>query len=134
MFGAKFQKYTTLLYTAGFDSQFEHLDELRCNHCDHEAQVGGTRKHGEWTSKDSSAYPADLNLTLAKAIAALTFGDTPSISTGAPNLGAEHADSEPPGSQQARALTAAAAPRALNGGSSDLPPAPPPTVDASPRT
>ena len=94
MYGAQHQKYTTLMYTAGFDSHFAHLDSLRCNHKDHPSQVGGHRgPDGKWKSAGSAAYPAGMNLMLAKAISALAFGDLPaSPSEASPRLGDEHND------------------------------------------
>ena len=48
MLGAQHQNYTTLMYTAGLDAAFSHLDELRCIHKEHAEQVGGVTASGEW--------------------------------------------------------------------------------------
>ena len=48
MFGADWQKYTTFLYSSGFDEQLAPLQALLCTHPDgtHTASAGGVRNVG----------------------------------------------------------------------------------------
>ena len=77
MFGADWQKYTTFLYSAGFDEQLAPLHALLCTHPDgtHTASAGGVRDaNGTWNSREAAAFPADLNLFLAQAVLCLVTG------------------------------------------------------------
>ena len=79
MFGADTQKYTTFMYTPGFDTSLSPINGLRCNHPpgSHRASAGGLRNdNGTWNSRESAAFPADLNLHVAQSIASLVT-DTP---------------------------------------------------------
>lgn len=68
--GADFQKYTTFLCSSAFAAQLRSLTNLRCTHASHK-QVGGQRRGDAFTSGDSAAYPADLNLLLAQCCATM---------------------------------------------------------------
>ena len=58
MFGAPFQKYTTLMYSAGLAPLLDPLDRWRCTHSTHAEQVGGDKdENGEWLSARAAAYP-----------------------------------------------------------------------------
>ena len=71
-FGAPWQKYTTLMYTAGLSSWLDVLRERRCTHTSHEKIAGGTKdKSGGWNSNEAAAYPPDFNSYLAQAAADL---------------------------------------------------------------
>ena len=70
-FSAPWQKYTSLLYSAGFEAWLEPLDRLRCTHSTHAEAAGGLNDSGEWASGRAAAYPADFNLYLARATSAL---------------------------------------------------------------
>jgi hypothetical protein len=77
MFGADWQKYTTFMYSAGFDEQLAPLQALLCTHPDgtHGASAGGVRNaNGVWNSREAAAFPADLNLFLAQAVLCLVTG------------------------------------------------------------
>ena len=65
------QKYTTLMYTAGLAPILHGWDTLRCNHTSHAADAGGTLNTDGWSSRTTAAYPADMNLALARAFASL---------------------------------------------------------------
>ena len=70
--GANVQKYTTLLFSAGFAPTLAALDGLRCSHSWHDDLVGGQKRDDKvWTSASAAAYPADFNLLLARAISLL---------------------------------------------------------------
>ena len=74
MFGAEWQKYTTFLYSPGFEQQLAPLHELLCSHPagTHTAAAGGHRApDGVWNSSDTAAFPADLNLFLAQCVRGL---------------------------------------------------------------
>ena len=71
-FGAPWQKYTTLMYTAGLSSWLDVLHERRCEHSSHEKIAGGTKtKSGGWNSNEAAAYPPDFNSYIAQAAADL---------------------------------------------------------------
>ena len=75
-FGAPFQKYTTLMYSAGLAPLLDSLDRLRCTHKSHANQVGGGRNdNGRWDSAGAAAYPADFNLLLARGLRDLRYGE-----------------------------------------------------------
>eukprot|EP00965_Chrysotila_dentata_P017666 587241-Pleurochrysis_carterae.AAC.1 len=70
--GAEGQKFTTFLVTPGIAPKLAHLESLRCTHMSHSARCGGTKTpDGSWVSQQTAAYPPDLNLIIARAIAAL---------------------------------------------------------------
>ena len=74
-FGSPWQKFTTLLHSAGFDSWLAPLAGIRCPHHRHDAPAGGeVDANGVWVSREAAAYPANLNLYLARAIASLQSG------------------------------------------------------------
>ena len=70
MFGAAFQKYTTFMFTPGFQSALGSLAGLRCTHPrGSHRPVGGTKSQsGEWTSSESAAFPSDLNAFLGGSL------------------------------------------------------------------
>ena len=70
-FGAPWQKATTLMYSAGFDSWLDVLRERRCEHSSHEKVAGGTKTKSGWNSNEAAAYPPDFNSYLAQASADL---------------------------------------------------------------
>lgn len=73
-FSADSQKYTTFMYSPGFESSFSILHTLLCDHPTgtHSATAGGLRDaDGKWNSADAAAFPADLNLFIAQGVAAL---------------------------------------------------------------
>merc|ERR1719424_1519789 len=70
-FGAPWQKYTTLMYTAGFDAWLDVLRERKCEHSTHEKLAGGTKTKSGWNSNETAAYPPDFNSYLAQAAADL---------------------------------------------------------------
>ena len=77
MFGAEFQKYTTLAYSKGLSPLLDSLNRLRCTHTTHKGLSGGTRESdGTWTSSRAAAYPPDFNLFLARSIRDARFGTT----------------------------------------------------------
>ena len=68
-FDGEYQKYTTLMYSPGFES-LSQFNELKCNHRKgpngepaHKKIAGGERKDGKFTSHDSAAYPPMFNLS-----------------------------------------------------------------------
>ena len=71
-FSAPWQKYTTLMYSAGFEEWLMPLRQLLCTHTSHDQPAGGLNEDGEWASGKAAAYPADFNLYLARAICGLT--------------------------------------------------------------
>ena len=73
MFGAAFQKYTTFMYTPGFQSALASLSGLRCTHPrgTHRPAGGTKSRNGDWTSSESAAFPSDLNAFLVEACLSL---------------------------------------------------------------
>ena len=73
MFGAAFQKYTTFMYTPGFQSALAPLSGLRCTHPrgTHRPAGGTKSRNGDWTSSESAAFPSDLNTFLVEACLSL---------------------------------------------------------------
>eukprot|EP00965_Chrysotila_dentata_P114664 3790078-Pleurochrysis_carterae.AAC.1 len=45
---------------------------MTCSHTSHKQQVGGNCESNGWSSASHAAYPPDLNLLIAKSIAAHT--------------------------------------------------------------
>eukprot|EP00965_Chrysotila_dentata_P258451 6213222-Pleurochrysis_carterae.AAC.3 len=84
--GARVQKYTTFICTPGLQLSLACLADLTCSHSSHERQVGGNRDADGWSSASHAAYPPDLNLLIAKSIAAHTTHvpprTTPSVRLG----------------------------------------------------
>ena len=76
-FSAPWQKYTSLLYSAGFDVWMDPLRLLKCNHSSHKMAAGGLDDDGNWASGPAAAYPADFNYYLARAVSNLTNSSTP---------------------------------------------------------
>ncbi|KAL3926603.1 MAG: hypothetical protein SGPRY_003225, partial [Prymnesium sp.] len=69
-----YSKYTTLCYTAGLAPSLRPLRGAVCVHApgSHESAAGGLQHpDGKWNSVASAAYPADLNLFFAEALASL---------------------------------------------------------------
>jgi ABC-type phosphate transport system auxiliary subunit len=48
--------------TAGLAPILHGWDTLRCNHTSHVADAGGKLDTDGWSSRNSAAYPADMNL------------------------------------------------------------------------
>ena len=72
-FGAPVQKLTTLMATPRLAALLRPLGSLRCTHVTHASNVGGSQVDGNWTSAAHAAYPADLNLYLARVLASLVL-------------------------------------------------------------
>ena len=70
-FHSPWQKFTTLLYSAGFETWLSTLSSLRCHHRSHESMAGGEKDEHGWNSARAAAYPADFNFFLSRSIAAL---------------------------------------------------------------
>ena len=60
-FNAPWQKYTSLLYSSGFDEWLDPLDRLPCEHTRHEKMAGGVVGPNGIPSSETSAYPTDFN-------------------------------------------------------------------------
>ena len=75
MFGAKWQKQTTLMYTAGFEKWLGALRTLQCTHTTHESDAGGQRDEvtKSWNSREAAAFPPQMNYYLARAFSSLKF-------------------------------------------------------------
>ena len=72
VFGAPYQKLTSFMFSAGFDEWMLPLRKLECTHESHDETAGGVRdKDGKWSSAAAAAYPPNLNLYLAKAVAGI---------------------------------------------------------------
>ena len=98
-FGAPYQKYTTLAFSAGLASKLEPLDQQRCTHSSHERRAGGNlNDEGEWISAGAAAYPPDFNLFVARSLRDIRFGADP---TEAPET--RHAATAPEPTAAARA-------------------------------
>ena len=99
MFGADWQKYTTFLYSAGFDEQLAPLQALLCTHPEgaHTASAGGVRDaNGTWNSRQAAAFPADLNLFLAQAVLCLVTGSASRLEPPADAHSPVDEDAHPP--------------------------------------
>ena len=98
MFGAPFQKYTTLMYSAGLAPLLDPLDKWRCTHSTHAEQVGGDKdEHGEWLSARAAAYPPDFNMFIARGLRDARFGsELNSKFDHLPNRNLEIVDAQPP--------------------------------------
>ena len=70
-FNAPWQKYTTVMYSSGFDEWLDPLDRLTCTHTKHSRVAGGVVGEGGISSSETSAYPTDFNHYLARAILSL---------------------------------------------------------------
>ena len=70
-FNAPWQKYTTVMYSSGFDEWLDPLDRLTCTHAKHSRVAGGIVGEGGVPSNETSAYPTDFNHYLARAILSL---------------------------------------------------------------
>ena len=65
--GAKYQKYTTLMYTPALAPWFDDWDNWRCSHASHAEMAGGVQDEaGQWPSSHSAAYPAAMNQSAAQ--------------------------------------------------------------------
>jgi len=70
-FNAPWQKYTSLLYSSGYDEWLDPLDRLECNHSSHSQLAGGIVGPDAIPSSETSAYPTDFNHYLARAVRSL---------------------------------------------------------------
>ena len=71
-FGVNYEKPTTLMYTPGLSKHLQDLNSLRCTHGHkHDGKAGGEKINGVWNSAAAAAYPAELNLWIAQALAQL---------------------------------------------------------------
>ena len=71
-FGVDYEKPTTIMYTPGLAQHLQDLNLLKCEHNhQHSGKAGGVKSHGVWNSAAAAAYPAELNLWIAQAIAHL---------------------------------------------------------------
>ena len=59
------------MYMAGLAPILHGWDILCCNRTSHVADAGGKLNTDGWSSRTSAAYPADMNLALARAFASL---------------------------------------------------------------
>ena len=100
-FGAAAQKITTFMSTPRLAALFRPLGSLRCTHVKHEKQVGGSQVDGTWTSAAHAAYPADLNLYVARVLASLIIPVSESDSDGPINAPATARRPEPAGEPNA---------------------------------
>ena len=67
--GSKFEKMTTLWYTAGLANELEDLHICICLHRSHKEVARGKRTATKWKSAEAAAYPARMNALIAR-----TFG------------------------------------------------------------
>eukprot|EP00965_Chrysotila_dentata_P205517 6183000-Pleurochrysis_carterae.AAC.2 len=67
--GGRAQKYTTFLCTPGLQPELGRLASLTCTHRTHSTLVGGSRGQYEWHPATHAAYPPDLNMVVANAVA-----------------------------------------------------------------
>eukprot|EP00965_Chrysotila_dentata_P064087 2121836-Pleurochrysis_carterae.AAC.1 len=67
--GATAQRYTTFMCTPGLLPALSRLFTLTCTHRTHISNVGGSRDDTGWKSASHAAYPPDLNMLIAKAVA-----------------------------------------------------------------
>ena len=86
-FGAEWQKETTLMYTAGLDAWLDSLHERTCEHSHHAKLAGGNKNEGSWNSNATAAYPPDLNLFFAQAMADYVRQRQPDTSLAPPPSG-----------------------------------------------
>ena len=70
-FGSPWQKYSTLLYSPGLESWLAPLGRLQCTHSTHAKAAGGTVGPEGQPSSETSAYPANFNHYVARALASL---------------------------------------------------------------
>ena len=69
-FGSEWQKYTILMYSAGFDAWLDPLGNRECAHSSHSKIAGGEKvKNIKRNSNEAAAYPPDFNNFLAQAVA-----------------------------------------------------------------
>ena len=68
--GAKYQKWTTLLYSPEMEDTLGPLAKMECEHQKHAKVARGKKKKGgrKWKSAPAAAYPAQMNQILADAI------------------------------------------------------------------
>ena len=92
-FGAPWQKYTTLMYSAGFGPWLDVLHERKCEHSTHAKIAGGTKSKSGWNSNETAAYPPDFNSYLAQAASDVVKRRRSSVSTTA----APRTEEEPSG-------------------------------------
>ena len=79
-FGAPWQKYTSLMFSAGFDTFLAPLSQLMCDHDRHELPAGGKHDKGAWRSPAAAAYPPNFNYFLARAVLSLRVLEYPLMS------------------------------------------------------
>jgi len=112
-FGAPWQKATTLLYTAGFDSWLDVLRDRQCTHSTHAKLAGGEKTKAGWNSNEAAAYPPDFNSYLAQAVAAMVKQrSTPMEAPVTTNSGTDIAAKEAPQAKQLRVPLQPTTPRA----------------------
>ena len=87
MFGAEYQKYTTLMYSPGLAASLDSLDRHRCTHESHPKMAGGfTDGDGQWDSRRAAAYPPAFCSLIARRLRNLRFGEAAASDSGsAPN-------------------------------------------------
>jgi hypothetical protein len=59
------------MYSPGLSTQLDSLSNILCTHSSHSQIAGGRKTTDGWNSKPSAAYPPDLCLMLANALASL---------------------------------------------------------------
>ena len=79
-FNAPWQKYTSLMYSVGFDEWLDPLDHLPCAHSSHKRLAGGKVGPDGISSSETSAYPTDFNHYLARAVMSLTVPENCNLS------------------------------------------------------
>ena len=65
--GGRFQKYTTLWFTARLAPVLNTLNACTCTHDKHAEVAKGMNQARKWRSAEAAAYPAQMNTTLADA-------------------------------------------------------------------
>ena len=67
--GSKFQKWTTLWYSADLANQLDSLHICTCERGHTHAEVArGRRENGKWVSTEAAAYPKGMNKRIATTI------------------------------------------------------------------
>lgn len=70
-FEAPWQKYTSLMYSSGFDEWLSPLGNLTCDHSTHAKLAGGTVGANGTPSSETSAYPTNFNHYISLAVRSL---------------------------------------------------------------
>eukprot|EP00965_Chrysotila_dentata_P104410 3447803-Pleurochrysis_carterae.AAC.1 len=71
--------------TPGLQPALSRLSTLTCTHRTHTSNVSGARDEKGWKSASHAAYPPDLNLLIANAVAARVTLDMRSIPSSPPS-------------------------------------------------